>query len=93
MHALRNIPLGRLTHNWHFDTQIILEFVKQGYRIKEVPIPTYYGDEICHVNGIPYAMQLHVAGAEVRLLHRWTRCRERPTQSDAALPTSSRPQE
>jgi 2-polyprenyl-3-methyl-5-hydroxy-6-metoxy-1,4-benzoquinol methylase len=24
-------------------------------RIVEVPIPTYYGDEICHVEGIPYA--------------------------------------
>ncbi len=54
--ALKNIPLSRLTHNWHFDTQIILEFLKHGYRIKEVPIPTYYGDEICRVNGIPYAM-------------------------------------
>ena len=25
-------------------------------RIAEVPIPTYYGDEICYVEGIPYAM-------------------------------------
>ena len=25
-------------------------------RIVERPIPTYYGDEICHVNGIPYAV-------------------------------------
>src|SRR5688572_25126146 len=50
LNAMRNIPLGRLTYNWHFDTQIIIEFVKKGYRIKEVPIPTYYGDEICHVN-------------------------------------------
>ena len=54
--ALKNIPLDQLTQNWHFDTQIILEFLKHGYRIKEVPIPTYYGDEICRVNGIPYAM-------------------------------------
>ena len=27
----------------------------QRYRIKEVPIPTYYGDEICYVNGMSYA--------------------------------------
>lgn len=54
--ALRTIPLKRLTHNWHFDTQIILEFLKRGHRVKEVPIPTYYGDEISHVNGIPYAI-------------------------------------
>ena len=53
--ALRSIPLERLTTNWHFDTQIILEFIQRGYRIQEVPIPTFYGDEICRVNGIPYA--------------------------------------
>ena len=23
--------------------------------IKEIPIPTYYGDEICYVNGLRYA--------------------------------------
>ena len=26
-----------------------------GLRIKELPIPTYYGDEICRVNGLKYA--------------------------------------
>src|SRR4051794_24354087 len=56
VNALRNIPLKAMTTNWHFDTQIILEFLKRGYRITEVPIPTYYGDEICRVNGIPYAL-------------------------------------
>lgn len=53
--ALAAIPLDRLTDDWHFDTQIILEFIRRGYRIREVPIPTYYGDEICRVNGIRYA--------------------------------------
>ena len=24
-------------------------------RIEEIPIPTYYGDEICRVNGMKYA--------------------------------------
>jgi hypothetical protein len=56
VHAMKNIPLEEMTWNWHFDTQIILEFLKRDYRIREVPIPTYYGDEICHVNGIPYAI-------------------------------------
>jgi hypothetical protein len=56
LHALQTMPFEQLTTNWHFDTQIILEFVKRGYRVKEVPIPTYYGDEICRVNGIPYAL-------------------------------------
>jgi glycosyltransferase involved in cell wall biosynthesis len=71
VHAMRNIPLDTLTSNWHFDTQIILEFLKKGYRIREVPIPTYYGDEICHVNGIPYAMNCVWSALKFALFHRW----------------------
>ena len=53
--ALKQIPFQSFTNNWHFDTQIILALAERNMRIKELPIPTYYGDEICHVNGIPYA--------------------------------------
>ena len=69
--ALRTIPLETLTSNWHFDTQVILEFVKRDYRIAEVPIPTYYGDEICHVNGIPYALHCIRTTLAFALAHRW----------------------
>jgi hypothetical protein len=73
--ALRSIPLYRLTTSWHFDTEIILEFLERGYRIAEVPIPTYYGDEVCHVNGIPYAYRCLKASARFavrrRLQARW----------------------
>ena len=71
VHALRNIPLDSMTWNWHFDTQIILEFLKRGYRIKEVPIPTYYGDEICRVNGIPYAANCVRETLKYALTWRW----------------------
>src|SRR5688500_14764323 len=77
VHALKDIPLDRMTHNWHFDTQIILEFLKRGYRIKEVPIPTYYGDEICHVNGIPYAMNCVRETLKYALTERWGARRRR----------------
>jgi glycosyltransferase involved in cell wall biosynthesis len=53
--ALRTLPLVRNTDNWHFDTQILLQLHTHGFRIREVPIPTFYGDEISRVNGIPYA--------------------------------------
>ena len=53
--ALKKIPFQTFTNNWHFDTQIILSLIERGFRIGEKPIPTYYGNEICHVNGIPYA--------------------------------------
>jgi glycosyltransferase involved in cell wall biosynthesis len=53
--ALRKIPFHRNTHDFHFDTQIIIQMHAAGMRIVEVPIPTYYGDEICYVNGMKYA--------------------------------------
>ncbi len=54
--ALKQIPFESFTNTWHFDTQIILAMAERDMRIVERPIPTYYGDEICHVNGIPYAL-------------------------------------
>lgn len=80
--ALRTIDLHRLTTNWHFDTQIILEFIKRGYRVQEVPIPTYYGDEICHVNGIPYALHCLREVVLYALRDRW--------RTQAALPAVPR---
>jgi 2-polyprenyl-3-methyl-5-hydroxy-6-metoxy-1,4-benzoquinol methylase len=53
--ALRRIPFARNTDDFHFDTEIIIQFVMAGMRIVERPIPTYYGDEICRVNGLKYA--------------------------------------
>jgi 2-polyprenyl-3-methyl-5-hydroxy-6-metoxy-1,4-benzoquinol methylase len=53
--ALAGIPFDKNTNDFHFDTEIIIQFVRAGLRIKELPIPTYYGDEICHVNGLKYA--------------------------------------
>ena len=53
--ALRQIDFSRMTDDFHFDTEIIIKLQHQQLRIVEVPIPTYYGDEICHVNGMRYA--------------------------------------
>ena len=69
----KQIPLDSMTWNWHFDTQIILEFLQKGFRIKEVPIPTYYGDEICHVNGIPYALNCIRETFKYAAQERWRR--------------------
>lgn len=53
--ALRIIPFSRNSNDFHFDTEIIIQLVLRSLRIVELPIPTYYGDEICHVNGLAYA--------------------------------------
>lgn len=53
--ALAKIPFEANSDDFHFDTQIIIQLKAGGFRIKEVPIPTYYGDEISRVNGLKYA--------------------------------------
>lgn len=63
-HALARVPFIENSDEWHFDTQILLQFKQAGLRIAELPIPTYYGDEICHVNGIPYALNCIVSALQ-----------------------------
>ena len=53
--ALAALDLENNSDGFNFDTQIIIQLVDAGKRIVEVPIPTYYGDEICSVNGLKYA--------------------------------------
>jgi glycosyltransferase involved in cell wall biosynthesis len=53
--ALRKIPFERNSNDFHFDTEIIIQLVAACVPIVELPIPTYYGDEICYVNGLKYA--------------------------------------
>ncbi len=55
LNALAQINLDNLTDDFHFDTEIIIKLHHQNFKIKEVPIPTFYGDEICYVNGVKYA--------------------------------------
>lgn len=53
--ALERIPFTLNSNDFHFDTQIILQLLNARQRITELPIPTYYGDEISHVDGLRYA--------------------------------------
>ena len=43
------------TNDFHFDTQTIIQFLINKFKIGEFAIPTYYGDEISYVNGFKYA--------------------------------------
>jgi glycosyltransferase involved in cell wall biosynthesis len=56
--ALRDVPFLRNSDDYDFDTEIIVQFHEAGKRIVEIPIPTYYGDEISYVNGIRYAKDI-----------------------------------
>jgi 2-polyprenyl-3-methyl-5-hydroxy-6-metoxy-1,4-benzoquinol methylase len=55
LEALRKIDFTHMTDDFHFDTEIIIKLNHQSFTIGEVPIPTYYGNEICYVNGMKYA--------------------------------------
>ena len=61
LHALGKIDFSWMTNDFHFDTEIIIKLHHQGSIIREVPIPTYYGDEICRVNGMKYARDVYRA--------------------------------
>lgn len=67
--ALSKIPFQLNSNDFYFDTEIINQLMNARSRIVELPIPTYYGDEICRVNGIKYGWQ--VLGATFHnVLHR-----------------------
>jgi 2-polyprenyl-3-methyl-5-hydroxy-6-metoxy-1,4-benzoquinol methylase len=74
LHALRNIDFSYMTDDFHFDTEIIIKLHHQRYRIQEVPIPTYYGDEICYVNGMKYARDVAQAVRRYKQTRRSVQC-------------------
>jgi len=65
--ALAQIPFIGNSDVFDFDTEIILQLADAKMKIVEVPIPTYYGDEICHVNGLEYAKDVVVDTVRYRL--------------------------
>jgi glycosyltransferase involved in cell wall biosynthesis len=56
--VLGGIPFQFNSNGFDFDTDIIIQIIDNNFIIKEVPIPTYYGDEICRVDGIRYAISV-----------------------------------
>ena len=65
--ALKKVPFELNTNVFHFDTDIIIQLITAKQRIREIPIPTYYGDEICNVDGLRYAWDVTVATTKARL--------------------------
>jgi glycosyltransferase involved in cell wall biosynthesis len=65
--ALSTVPFDRNTNDFHFDTEIIIQLHLAGKRIAEIPIPTYYGDEISRVNGLRYARNVIRASLQASL--------------------------
>jgi glycosyltransferase involved in cell wall biosynthesis len=59
--ALKRIQFKLNSNDFHFDTEIIIQCLNAKLRIRELPIPTYYGDEISRVNGMKYAKDVMIA--------------------------------
>jgi glycosyltransferase involved in cell wall biosynthesis len=72
IYSMRELARLRFLNNsngFSFDTEVITQLVSAKSRIVELPIPTYYGDEICRVEGLRYAAQV-LASCLRHALHR-----------------------
>jgi 2-polyprenyl-3-methyl-5-hydroxy-6-metoxy-1,4-benzoquinol methylase len=65
--SLKKIPYVLNTNDYSFDNEIIAQFLLAKLTIKELPIPTYYGDEISYVNGLKYAYQVFTTNIKAKL--------------------------
>jgi glycosyltransferase involved in cell wall biosynthesis len=66
--ALRTIRFQLNSDDFHFDTEILIQLLRTEHSITEIPVPTFYGDEISRVNGVAYAVNCLKAVTKVRLL-------------------------
>jgi glycosyltransferase involved in cell wall biosynthesis len=55
---LSRIPFALNSDDFHFDTEIFIQCIRAGVDIAEMPIPTRYGDEVCRVHGVNYAVNV-----------------------------------
>jgi methionine biosynthesis protein MetW len=67
---LKKIPFKLASDDFHFDTEIILQVHEWGEQIQEVPIPTYYGNEISYVSAVKYAWNIFKTMVDYKL-HQW----------------------
>jgi hypothetical protein len=74
--SLRRIPFELNSNDFHFDTDIIIQAHFANLRIVEIPIPTYYGNEKCHVNGLKYALNICISSIRSRF-HLMNLCYEK----------------
>ena len=66
VNSLKLIEFNDKADYYHFDTEIIIEFLKKKLRILEIHIPTYYGDEISHLRSIPYGIKVLISTIKLR---------------------------
>jgi glycosyltransferase involved in cell wall biosynthesis len=68
--ALRSIPFEFNSNYFDFDTDIIIQLLDNQKKIIEIPIPTFYGEEVSRVNGLKYGFLILKTTILSRLM-RW----------------------
>ena len=56
--SLKKTKFKSNTNDFHFDTEIIIQFLKNNLKIKEIAMSTHYGDEVSHLKSIPYGLNI-----------------------------------
>lgn len=65
--TLKRIPFHLNSNDFHFDTDIIIQLLLGKNKIIEVPMPTHYGEEKCHVNSLKYSWNCLKSALKSRL--------------------------
>jgi 2-polyprenyl-3-methyl-5-hydroxy-6-metoxy-1,4-benzoquinol methylase len=65
--ALEVIPFQCNSDDFRFDTEIIIQFMLAQLTITELPIPTYYGNEISRANALRYGFNILRTTLQARL--------------------------
>ena len=58
VNSLKKINFFELPDYYHFDTEMIIELLKKKMTLKEIYIPTFYGDEVSHLKSVPYGLKV-----------------------------------
>jgi glycosyltransferase involved in cell wall biosynthesis len=66
--SLADVPFQFNSNYFDFDTDIIIQMLDTKQRITEIPIPTFYGEEISRVNGIRYGFLILMTSFRSRLV-------------------------
>ncbi len=65
--ALAQIPFEKNTNDFHFDTEIVIQFLLKKLRILEAAIPMFYGDGIPYRDAMKYAWNIFKTTVRARL--------------------------
>ena len=70
IHVLKKINFKKNTNDFHFDSEIIIQMSKLKYVIKEIPIATFYRDEISHLKPIPYGINVLLSTIKYKFFYK-----------------------